>query len=108
MGDEELEQIRQKKLAELQEQLQEQQQEQLRIQQQITQLENFVKQRLTKEALARFGNLKAAHPEFAVQVLVVLSQLIRAGKAESINDEMLKSVLQELQAEKHSTRIIRK
>ncbi|MBW2995207.1 DNA-binding protein [Candidatus Woesearchaeota archaeon] len=99
----ELEEIRQRKL----EQLQREQQEQAQIQQQILALENFVKQKFTKDALARFGNLKTGHPELAIQILVVLSEAIKAGKVNVVDDELLKSILKEMQSKKQ-TRIIRK
>ena len=74
----ELNEIRKRKLEELmqlqQEKLQQQAQEQTQIQQQIEQMENTVKQFLTKEALTRYGNLKTAHQEKALQLLVVLFQ----------------------------------
>ena len=49
----ELEKIKQEKLKELQAQQQNQLQEELQLQQQIQQLEDVVKQYLTKEALER-------------------------------------------------------
>jgi DNA-binding TFAR19-related protein (PDSD5 family) len=104
MEDAELEKIRQKKLDELQEQ----KQEQLEVQKQISQLEHVVKQRLTKEALVRFGNLKAGQPQLAVQVLIVLNQLIKSGRIDQVDDDTLRSVLQEMRSEKKGIRIIRK
>jgi len=100
----ELEEIRQRKL----EELQKQQQEQAQIEQQILALENFVKPKLTKQALVRFGNLKTGQPQLAISVLVVLSQLIKTGKVNNVDDELLKSILHELQPKKKETKIIRK
>jgi len=108
MEEEELEEIRKRKLQQLQEKLREQQQEQAEVQRQILALENFVKQKFTKDALARFGNLKTGHPELAIQVLVVLGEAVKSGKVDVIDDELLKAVLQEMQAGKKETRIIRK
>ncbi len=93
----ELENIRQKKIQEIQAQQQEQFQEQVQLQQQIQQLETVVKQYLTKEALQRYGNLKAAHPEKSIQLLVLLSQFIQQGKIKKkIDDQGLKEILKQI------------
>jgi len=107
MEDAELEEIRKRKLEQMQEQVQAKQQEQIQIQQQIQALENFVKTRLTKEALIRYGNLKAGHPQLAIQILVVLSEAIKSGKVNMVDDDLLKSILKEMQPKKE-TKIIRK
>jgi programmed cell death protein 5 len=109
----ELEEIKKKRLMELQKQqeeaLQQQVGEQQQLQAQIEQLENLVKQFLTKEALQRYGNLKAAHQDKAVQLLVVLGQAIQQGQIkEKITDEKLKDILKRLQPEKKEFKIKRK
>jgi programmed cell death protein 5 len=101
----ELEELKKKKLQELQQKqqqaLHQQAQEQAQLQQQIEQLEAAVKQFFTKEALERYGNLKAAHPEKAVQVLVVLGQLAQSGKiAQKVTDDQLKALLKEMEPKK--------
>ena len=92
-----IEEIRKRKLEELkklqQQQMQDQQQEESNVQQ-IQMLESLVKQKLTKKALERYGNIKVAHPEKAVQLIAVLGQLIQAQQIEIINDEQLKELLQ--------------
>ena len=98
----ELERLKQKRMNELQERLQEQAQEQ-EVLAQINELERAVKARMTKEAISRFGNVKSAHPERAVQALLVLSQL----KVERIDDSILKHVLIELN-QKRDIKIKRK
>ncbi len=101
----EIERIRQNKLKELQEK----QQEELQLQQQIQQLETVVKQFLTKEALQRYGNLKAAHPEKAIQLLVILSQLIQQGKIKGkVDDQQLKEILKQITPGKKEFKIKRK
>lgn len=108
----ELEELKRKKLEELKKQqeeaLQNQAEEQAQLQQQIDQLESVVKQIFTKEALSRYGNIKAAHPEKAVQLLVVLGQLIQQGKIKQINDSQLKEILKKLTPEKKEFKIKRK
>lgn len=105
----ELEALKKKKLEELQQaEAMQQSQEEAQLQQQIEQLEAVVKQLFTKEALSRYGNLKAAHPEKAIQVLVVLGQLIQQGKIHKINDSQLKEILKQLTPEKKEFKIKRK
>ncbi len=102
----ELEEIKQRKLLELQNQkLQNQYQEQLKLQKQIEQLEALVKTKLTKEAISRYGNIKAAHPEVAVQLLLILAQLIQTQPIEIIDDNELRQVLQKILPEKRETKI---
>ena len=104
----ELEEIRKRKLAELQNQQQDSLQEQQQMQAQLEQLETVVKQFFTKEALERYGNLKAAHQEKAIQLLVVLGQAVQQGQIkEKITDEKLKDILKQLQPEKKEFKIKR-
>jgi|SRR3989344_4831850 len=106
----ELEEIKKRKLLELQRQqeaaFQRQVEEQQQLQQQIEQFELMVKQFFTKEALERYGNLKSAHEEKAIQLLVVLGQLIQQGRIkEKITDQQLKNLLLQLQGEKKEFKI---
>jgi len=101
---EEIDEIRQRKL----EMLQQQKQEHARAEQQILALENIVKPRFTKEALTRFGNLKTGQPEIAMQLLVILGQLIQAGKVAVVDDDLLVNILKEIQPKKKEIKIIRK
>ena len=107
----ELEEIRKRKLDELKKQqvesMQQQAQEQQQLQQQIQQLEALVKQSFTKEALERYGNLKAAFPERAVQLLVILSQAIQSGQLTKIDDNTLKDILKKITPKKKDFRIRR-
>lgn len=76
-------------------------QEQQQIMQQIAQLETVVRGYLDRQALERYNNLKTAHQELAVQVLVVLSQLVQSRQISGvINDQQLKEVLLRLQPKK--------
>lgn len=107
-----LEEIRRKKLEELmkaqQENSQQQAQEQAQLQQQIEYMENIIKQMLTKEALARYGNLKTAHQEKALQLLVVLFQAMQKGQIKgSIDDMTLKKILEQMTPKKKEIRINR-
>jgi len=99
--------LKRKKLEELQMQ-QQLNSEETQIQQQVEQLESVVKQRLTKKALERYGNLKTAHPELAVQLLILLSQAIQTNQIKTIDDDALKNLLMRLQPKKHKFKMIRK
>ncbi|MAE42264.1 hypothetical protein CMO93_00710 [Candidatus Woesearchaeota archaeon] len=107
----ELEEIKRKKLEMLKQQqaesMQQQAQEQQQLQQQIQQLEAIVKQALTKEALERYGNLKSAFPEKAVQLLVILVQALQSGQIKNIDDNALKEILKKLTPEKKDFKIKR-
>lgn len=85
--------------------VQEQQQIQQNIQQQIEYLESVVKPKFSKEALTRYGILKAAHPEKAAQVLAALSQHVQ--QITSISDDQLKQILLRMEEPKRETTIRR-
>lgn len=84
------------------------QQEESELQQQIQQLEEIVRARMTKEALQRYGNVKTAFPEKAIQALIVLAQLIQAERINQIDDVQFKEILQKLTPEKKEFKINRK
>lgn len=106
----ELEKIRQKKLEELKKQHSQAQQppaEDQALQQQIQQLEAAIKPHFTREALERYGNIKAADREKAVQVVVVLSQLLQRGQISQVDDALFKKILNELTPAKKDFKIRR-
>ena len=81
-------------------------QQEIELQQQIQQLESVVKQYLTKEAIQRYGNIKAAHPETSVQLIAIIAQAIQSGQIkEKIDDETLKNILMNLQKPKREFKI---
>ena len=106
--DEEIEEIRRRKLLEYQAQLQEQQrQTELRRQYEI-QKRAAILQILTPEARSRLANIRAARPEFAEQLELQLIQLAQSGRlASKITDSQLKEILSRLQARKREFRIRR-
>lgn len=108
---EDIEEIKRRKLMEFQkkqEELQKQGEEQQQLEAQLEQLEAVVKQFLSKKALERYGNVKAAHQGKAVQLLVVLGQAIQQGQiTEKMSDEQLKNILTQLEPEKKDFKIKR-
>lgn len=92
-----LEEIKKRKLQEMMAQQEQQNQEHAQAEQQIKQLELVVGKHMTREALERYGNLKAAHPDKAMQLLVILAQLIQQGQISGkIDDDALKKLLIEI------------
>lgn len=88
---------------------QEELQEQLKLQQQVAMLEGLAKQSMSKEAVSRYGNLKAAHPELAIQVAAFIAQGVQMGKLrEQISDEEFKEMLISFQQPKKEFKVTRR
>jgi DNA-binding TFAR19-related protein (PDSD5 family) len=104
-----LEEIKRKKLEELMRlQQKAEPDEQSQLKQQIEQMESVVKQFLSKDALARYGNVKAAHQDKAIQLLVVLFQAIQKGQIQGqIEDSLLKKILEQMAPDKKEFKIKR-
>jgi len=99
-----IDEIKRKKLEEIQQRYQQGFNEEEALKNQIEQIEALAKQLLDKEALSRFGNIKIAHPEKAIQLASVLIQMARTGRLkEKLNDEQLKQILTMLQEKKDFT-----
>jgi programmed cell death protein 5 len=101
----ELEELKRKKLMEMQasqrEAMQNQAQEQQELEEKISQLEGVVRQFLDKDALTRYGNLKVAHTEKAIRVLALFGQMIQKGQIkQQITDAQFKQILMRLEPPK--------
>ncbi len=82
--------------------------EQGKLQQQIAQVEAVAKQFLSNEAIARYGSVKSAHPQKAMQVIAIIAQLAQQGQLrEKLSDEEFKQLLLQLEPKRHTTRISR-
>ncbi|MEK6947634.1 MAG: DNA-binding protein [Nanoarchaeota archaeon] len=82
-----------------------------KLKKQILEMENMAKQYLSQEALVRFGSLKSAHPEKALQVSAVICQLVNEGHIKNvINDQQFKDLLVRIEPENRqsSFRYVRK
>lgn len=104
-NDEEMEAIRQRKLAQLQKQqasnVQEENQAVLDAQKQA-----ILRQILTEEARQRLTNVKLARPQLAEAVELRLIQLSQQNTiSEKISDLQLKEILRKLQGQKRETKI---
>ena len=101
-----LEDIRKKRVDEIQQRFEQQTTQELQKQQvlqQLHQMEQVARSKLTKEALERFGNIKAADPERAGHLAMIISQ---ADKS-IITDQELKKLLMIMNSKK-DIKIIRK
>ncbi len=106
--DEEIEQMRQRKIMEMQAKLQEQQRQAELRRQLDSQKRAILHEILTPEARGRLANIKAAKPQFAEQIELQLIQLAQAGRITSqITDAQLREILNRLVSRKRETKIRR-
>jgi len=82
--------------------------ENIEIQKQLQTLENTARKYLSKEALTRYFTIKSANQEFAVQILIFLSQAINQNYiSKQLTDGEFKELLKKLQAPKKDFKIIK-
>jgi programmed cell death protein 5 len=109
MSDEELEQLRRKKLSALQRQMSDEQRSTQMEQQLEQQKQALLRNILSPEARQRLTNLKMVKPEFTDQLELQLIQLAQQGKIPiPLADEQLKKILAQLQSRKRETTIRRR
>ncbi|UCE29551.1 MAG: DNA-binding protein [Candidatus Bathyarchaeota archaeon] len=108
MSGEELEELRKKRLFEMQKRMA-QEQQQIQAKQQFEMQKQAVLRRvLTVDARQRLSNLKIVKPEFAEQLELQLIQLSQQGKTSiPITDEQLKDILMRLQSRRRDIKIRR-
>lgn len=101
-----IEEIRQKKLQELQSQMDEKAAEEQKAIQQINAIESMARQAMTPEAIARYSMLKTAHPEKALQAIAMIAQAASKNQlAEKVTDEQFKTLLMRMEPERKETKI---
>jgi len=107
--DNEIDEIRRRKMLELQGRLA-QEQQRMQVQQQMElQKQAILRRILTPRARQRLANLKMVKPEFANQLELQLIQLAQQGKVDiPIRDEMLKQILIRLQSHRRDIKITRR
>jgi programmed cell death protein 5 len=109
VSDEELEELRRRKLSALQKQVADEQRNAQVDQQLEKQKQTLLRNILTPEARQRLTNLKMVKPEFIDQLELQLIQLAQAGKIPiPLTDEQLKKILIQLQARKKEPTIRRR
>lgn len=109
MSEKELEEIRKKKLLELQQETAEEER-QVQMEQQLEQKKQaLLRGILTIEARQRLTNLKMVKPDFTSQLELQLIQLAQRGQIPvPLTDEQLKQILIQLQGRKREINIRRK
>lgn len=105
----ELEEIRRRRMLELQQRLG-QEQQRAQAQQQLEQQKQAILRRiLTPEARQRLNNLKMVKPDFANTLELQLIQLAQNGRVQTpITDEQLKDILVRVQGQKRDIKITRR
>ncbi|MHA1551856.1 MAG: DNA-binding protein [Candidatus Heimdallarchaeaceae archaeon] len=105
-NDDELEAIRQKKLAQMQEQQAASQAQEEQLATLEAQKQSILRQILTEEARQRLTNVKLVRPQVAEAVELRLIQIAQQGGVkEKINDEQLKDILRKIQGQKRETKV---
>jgi len=108
MSEEELEELRRRKLLALQQRFSEEQRQAQMDQQLELQKQALLRKILSPEARQRLANLKMVRPEFTEQLELQLIQLAQQGKLPiPLADAQLKQILIQLQSQKRETKIRR-
>jgi programmed cell death protein 5 len=108
MSDEELEELRRRRLSTLQKQRSEEQRQEQMQQELEAQKQSLLRSILSPEARQRLANLKMVRPEFTEQLELQLIQLAQQGKLPiPLGDKQLKEILTQLQSRKRETTIRR-
>lgn len=109
MSDDELDQLRRRKLSALQRQAADEQKNDQMQKQLEAQKESLLRSVLSPEARQRLNNLKMVKPEFTEQLELQLIQLAQQGKIPvPLPDAQLRQILVQLQSRKHEPTIRRK
>jgi programmed cell death protein 5 len=108
MSDEELDEIRRRKLLAMQQRTSDEQKQAQMERQLEAQKQALLRQVLSPEARQRLTNLNMIKPEFTQQLELQLIQLAQSGKLPiPISDAQLKQILIQLQSRKRETKIRR-
>jgi programmed cell death protein 5 len=99
-SDEELERLRQQRMAQLQAQRAQQEEAAQAQQEAEAQKQGILRKILTPEARQRLTNVKLVQPEFAAQMELQLIQIAQTGRVSlPITDEVLKRLLAQIQSQ---------
>ena len=108
MSDDELAQIRKRKLLSMQQRSSDEQRQSQEESQIEAQKQALLAKILAPEARQRLNNLKMVKPEFTEQIELQLIQMAQTGKLPiPLSDAQLKSILIQLQSRKRETTIRR-
>jgi programmed cell death protein 5 len=108
LSEDELENIRKRRILELQQRMQAEEQQAQAQQNLESQKQALLRRILTPEARSRLTNLNMVKPEFTQQLEIQLIQLAQAGRVKvPITDDQLKELLVRLQSGKRDYTIRR-
>jgi programmed cell death protein 5 len=108
MSDDELEQIRKRKLLSMQNRVGDEQRQAQAEQQMEDQKQALLAKILAPEARQRLNNLKMVRKDFAENIEMQLIEMAQTGKLPiPLSDAQLKSILVQLQSRKRETKIRR-
>jgi programmed cell death protein 5 len=108
VSEDELEELRKRKLLALQQKFAEDQRQTQMEEQLELQKQTLLRKILTSEARQRLANLKMVKPDFTEQLELQLIQLAQQGKLPiPLSDAQLKQILIQLQSKKRETKIRR-
>lgn len=106
LSDEELDEIRRRKLASLREEALEEQAREHQIAEAQAQKEAILRQILTPEARSRLTNIRMVKPQVAEQIEMQLIQLASSGRLRArVTDEQLKKLLQQVTGQERERKI---
>lgn len=108
-----LNEIKAKRKKELMDKIKQQGAQQEAVERQKQQLnaikQQAIKKLTTKKARERIGRIRAADPEKAEKIELMIIKLYQAGRIQGkINDEKLKEILKKIKSQKKETKITRK
>jgi programmed cell death protein 5 len=103
-----LEEVKKRKLLELQQRLQEERLKEEKVRQLELQRRAILMEILTPEARQRLANVKLARPEYALQIESLLIQLAQRGQVKhKITNAQLKDILSKISGKKKEFKIRR-
>ncbi len=106
--DEELEELRRRRMAQYQRAALDEQRRSTQQQQVEKQKQVILRQILTPEARQRLTNIRMVKPEFAEELEMQLIQLAQSGRLQNqVSDEQLKKTLAQLQSQRRDIKIRR-
>ncbi len=109
MPDEELEELRKRRLSAMQRRASEEQKDVQAEEQMEQEKQALLRSILSPDARQRLANLKMIKPEFTSQLELQLIQLAQQGRVPiPMSDEQLKKILIQLQSRKRETKITRR
>lgn len=109
IDEQELEEIRRRRMLEMQQRVGQEQQRAQAQQQLEAQKQAILRRILTQEARQRLTNLKMVKPDFANALELQLIQLVQSGKVQTpITDAQLREILVRLQGQRREIKITRR